>query len=80
MKQWSIGLAGWVLTDGNYADFEVETVREFALEFYLIGFAKSSHSLRSAELLERSCYRVNAVSYIDSELGPSLSIRTGRFI
>lgn len=31
--EWWIGLAAWVLRDGNYTDFAVGQVRQFALEF-----------------------------------------------
>ena len=30
---WSIGLAAWIIQDGNYADFTVGDRAEFALEF-----------------------------------------------
>lgn len=29
-----IGLSSWIVQDGNYADFECGTTRQFALEFY----------------------------------------------
>jgi hypothetical protein len=32
---WSIGLNAWIIQDGNYPDFEVGQIAEFALEFYL---------------------------------------------
>jgi hypothetical protein len=32
-REWWIGLAGWVLQDGNYTDFAEGQVRQFALEF-----------------------------------------------
>ena len=32
-RDWWIGLSGWVLQDGNYTDFAVGQVRQFALEF-----------------------------------------------
>lgn len=32
-QDWWIGLAAWVLQDGNYSDFAVGDVRRFALEF-----------------------------------------------
>jgi hypothetical protein len=32
---WDIGLAAWVIQDGNYPDFEVGQTVEFALEFWL---------------------------------------------
>lgn len=34
---WSIGLAAWIIQDGNYADFSVGDRAEFALEFYADG-------------------------------------------
>jgi hypothetical protein len=33
----SIGLAAWIIQDGNYADFNVGDRAEFALEFYAAG-------------------------------------------
>jgi hypothetical protein len=35
--RWSIGLAAWIVRDGNYADFKVGDRAEFALEFYAAG-------------------------------------------
>lgn len=35
--RWSIGLAAWIIQDGNYADFNVGDRAEFALEFYAAG-------------------------------------------
>jgi hypothetical protein len=32
--EWLVGLAGWVIQDGNYEDFEVGSSRRFALEIY----------------------------------------------
>jgi hypothetical protein len=32
---WDIGLAAWVIQDGNYPDFDVGQTVEFALEFWL---------------------------------------------
>jgi hypothetical protein len=32
--EWLVGLAGWVIQDGNYEDFEVGSTRRFAVEFY----------------------------------------------
>lgn len=34
VQRWSIGLAAWVVQDGNYDDFAVGDRAEFAIEFY----------------------------------------------
>ena len=34
VEKLAIGLASWIIQDGNYPDFEVGQVRPFALEFY----------------------------------------------
>ena len=48
---WSIGIHDWILSDGNYADFEVGETRQFALEFHSDDFAHSDSASKSAELL-----------------------------
>lgn len=35
--RWSIGLAAWIIQDGNYGNFSVGDRAEFALEFYPAG-------------------------------------------
>ena len=35
--RWSIGLAAWIIQDGDYGDFNVGERAEFALEFYAAG-------------------------------------------
>jgi hypothetical protein len=68
-KSWSICIDSWVLEDGNYPGFDVGTVSEFALEFYLQNFAHSASSMKSAELIKQGFYHVNAeIIYIDSEV------------
>src|SRR5271168_4560671 len=32
---WDVGLSAWIVQDGNYSDFEVGQIAEFALEFWL---------------------------------------------
>jgi hypothetical protein len=32
--EWEIGLASWIIQDGNYSDFATHQRAEFALEFY----------------------------------------------
>lgn len=45
-REWWIGLSGWILQDGNYTDFAVGQVRQFALEF---GYPRSSRMRVSNE-------------------------------
>lgn len=35
--RWSIGLAAWIIQDGNYGEFTVGERADFALEFYVAG-------------------------------------------
>ena len=68
-NSWSIGLNSWILTDGNYPDFQTGQERQFALEFHSGSFENSDSQIKSAEILDRSTYRINGlVSYIDSEM------------
>jgi hypothetical protein len=54
-REWWIGLDGWVLQDGNYTDFAVGQVRQFALEF---GYARHNRLKATAEP-ELSCTAVD---------------------
>lgn len=54
-RDWWIGLDGWVLEDGNYTDFAVGHVRQFALEF---GYARHNR-LRPTTQSEQSCEAVD---------------------
>jgi len=52
MNQWNIGLASWVIQDGNYPDFHRGEVIEFPVEFTLInGIVLSEKTEKSAYLL-----------------------------
>lgn len=54
-RDWWVGLDGWVLQDGNYTDFAVGQVRQFALEF---GYARDRR-LQPTTRREQSCEAVN---------------------
>jgi hypothetical protein len=34
-REWTVGLAAWIIQDGNYGEFAVGDHAEFALQFYL---------------------------------------------
>ncbi len=34
LSAWNIGLSAWIIQDGNYPDFAVGEIVEFAVEFY----------------------------------------------
>ncbi len=56
-----IGLAGWIIQDGNYPDFSVGDKREFALEFYPISIASGSHK-SSLSHQKFNVYDFNAIT------------------
>lgn len=66
--EWLISLGGWIVQDGNYADFAVGTTRRFALEFG--GELKpTTGSTKRAVNLGDSRYDVEAeVAYVDAEM------------
>jgi hypothetical protein len=45
-REWWIGLDGWVLQDGNYTNFAVGQMRQFALQF---GYARDDRLQRTTE-------------------------------
>jgi hypothetical protein len=47
--EWLVGLASWVLADGNYEDFAVGEARDFALEFHASGLATAGQTSRRAD-------------------------------
>jgi len=55
---WDIGLAAWIIQDGNYPDFEVGQTVEFALEFWIPerGVARASNGDVSANNLGDNLY------------------------
>lgn len=69
MCSWSVGINQWILSDGNYADFRQGEMRQFALEFYSKDFVHSDSPVKTAELIGKATYRVNAlVEYIDKDM------------
>jgi hypothetical protein len=59
---WDIGLDAWIIQDGNYPDFEVGQIAEFALEFFIPHgvSAQPSDVKVFANKLENSLYDVVA--------------------
>src|SRR5690242_7534975 len=64
---WSVGLAAWVIQDGNYDDFSVGDRAEFAVEFYAPEEPKSAtDQLLRAEHFGEGQYEVIArVAHVD---------------
>ncbi len=59
---------GWVITDGNYADFIEGEVREFALEFYApLSLAKSARSAKQLGPSSGYTYDVTAEVVLASD-------------
>jgi hypothetical protein len=69
--EWEIGLAAWIIQDGNYDNFETGQTAEFALEFYSPNYKKSeSHS--------KSCNRLGGAEY--SIVGEVIYLRTDMWV
>lgn len=60
MNTWNIGLASWIIQDGNYGDFSRDQEVEFAVEFCPQEFQVTSWRSKTASLLAESTYRVTA--------------------
>src|SRR3569832_43863 len=58
-QNFEIGLASWIIQDGNYGDFNADQNAEFALEFYCDSAAKSLVPERSFHRLEPAKYQIN---------------------
>jgi hypothetical protein len=71
MEIWNIGLASWIIQDGNYPDFAKGQVAEFALQFSIVEGEFSQAGLGDVHSchLYGSSYHVNAkVVYVDQDL------------
>jgi hypothetical protein len=55
-QEWEIGLSSWIIQDGNYGDFEMGQIAEFALEF-------CSEYHRQSEQRTKSCTKLGAAKY-----------------
>lgn len=65
MDKWNIGIAGWIIEDGNYHDFVRGQGAEFAVEFYPSTIQIVEKAVRGIEHLGDTQYRVCAeVVYI----------------
>lgn len=58
-NQWDIGVASWIIQDGNYEDFKVENPVEFALQFYSKEFYPSHIKQKFSEKSGPSKYVIN---------------------
>jgi hypothetical protein len=59
-QQWAIGLAPWIIRDGNYPDFERGQQVEFAVEFWYDDPPHEASGAPSASLIQESDYLVTA--------------------
>jgi len=60
MNDWNIGLAAWIIQDGNYSDFTRNQAGEFAVEFYPHNVRPSLTKEKAATLIADSTYRLTA--------------------
>jgi hypothetical protein len=66
---WNIGLGVWIIQDGNYSDFAVGQMAQFAVEFYrkpTDGISQTSHPI-STTLQKDSIYEVVAEKALQTE-------------
>lgn len=69
MKEWNIGVDSWIIQDGNYEDFNVGQIVEFALEFYPHKIELSSSQNRTVSLIGDSRYKINGeIVFIEDKL------------
>lgn len=59
-RTWWIDVAPWVIQDGNYPDFEVGRIVEFALEFDARKLTRSSNEGKLADHLDEANYEISA--------------------
>jgi hypothetical protein len=60
MNDWRIGLASWIIQDGNYDDFSSHQNASFALEFFPLDHKPSASTQKQATHIAGSRYKVNA--------------------
>ena len=58
-ETWEIGLSSWIIQDGNYPDFTVGQLAEFALEFYTTRVHLRESTAKSAKRLGAAKYEIN---------------------
>lgn len=62
-----IGMDSWIIQDGNYSDFRVGEIREFALEFYPISLG-NIESKNTITPKKGDLYEINGkVDYVDND-------------
>lgn len=67
--EWEIGLAVWIIKDGNYDNFETGQTAEFALEFNSPDYRKSGSCTRSCKSLGAAKYSiVGEVIYLRTDM------------
>ena len=59
-RQFEVGLASWVIQDGNYDDFKEGQEVAFALEFYSELWTKFRCTEKAIDRVDRAKYHVNA--------------------
>lgn len=60
MDTWTIGLDSWILSDGNYPDFEIGQITDFALEFFPREMARTPSRVTSATPAKPPVHHVEA--------------------
>ena len=58
-ETWEIGLSSWIIQDGNYPDFTVGQLAEFALEFYPTRVHLRESTAKLAKRLGAAKYEIN---------------------
>lgn len=59
MKNWNIGLSSWIIQDGNYVDFKIGEIREFALEFGFKKYSLCEQTVKKVTYLNGPFYEIN---------------------
>lgn len=68
-RVWTIGLDPWIVQDGNYGEFAVDDVRDFALEFWADAVSVTGSRERSPVHLGGRRYRVQApVLFVEGKM------------
>lgn len=58
MDSLNVGIASWIIQDGNYGDFKVGQEAKFALEFYPRSLAKSKQATKLAKHTAANRYQI----------------------
>jgi len=60
MQSWHVGVSPWIIQDGNYGDFHLGQLSDFALEFYAPELRASPKGSPSALYMGAGKYQISA--------------------